>query len=172
MGSQMKKVIDSFTIAAGHAFLSNFHPSTITVEGKKYATIEHAYQAYKTLDESSRDLIRKSKSPADAKKLGRGVQMRPDWDEVKVDLMRGFVRKKFESPFLAHELLGTGDAELVYGNTWNDKFWGVCRGTGLNWLGRILMETRDELRRNPDYRPEDKHETSSGGETGPEVEKS
>ena len=141
-----KKVIDSFTIAAGYPFLSNFHPSTITVEGKKYATIEHAYQSYKTLDEGSRELIRAAKSPADAKKLGRGVQLRPDWDEVKVDLMRDFVRKKFESPFLAHQLLRTGDADLVHGNTWNDRFWGVCRGTGENWLGRILMSERERIR--------------------------
>ena len=138
--------IDSFTIGAGYAFLSNFHPSTIVVDGHKYATVEHAYQAHKTLNEGSRELIRSAADPAAAKKLGRGVEMRPDWDAVKVDLMRQFVRKKFESPFLAHALLGTGDANLVYGNTWNDRFWGVCRGAGHNWLGRILMEVRDEIR--------------------------
>jgi hypothetical protein len=140
-----KKVIESFTLAAGYGFLSNFHPSTIFVEGKSYKTVEHAYQSHKTLDESSRDLIRRCSSPAEAKKLGRGVTIRPDWDEVKIDLMRNFIRKKFENPFLRPLLLSTGDAELVYGNTWNDKFWGVCRGSGLNWLGKILMEVRGEI---------------------------
>jgi N-glycosidase YbiA len=145
-----KKVIDSFTLGAGYAFLSNFHPSTIVLDGKPYKTVEHAYQAHKTLDEGSRELIRNSPDPAQAKKLGRGVTVRPDWDAVKVDLMREFIRKKFESPFLAHMLLETGDSDLVYGNTWNDKFWGVCRGVGQNWLGKILMEVRSELSRIDD----------------------
>lgn len=161
-----RKVIDSFTLGAGYAFLSNFHPSTITVDGKLYKTVEHAYQAHKTLDESARDLIRSAKDPSEAKKLGRSLPLRHDWEEVKVNLMRTFISKKFESPFLAHQLLSTGDSELVYGNTWNDKFWGICRGMGLNWLGKILMETRESLRRDPDYRSEVQNdETGSGGET-------
>ncbi len=141
-----KKIIDSFTLASGHAFLSNFYPSTIWVEGKSWPTVEHAYQAYKTLNEESRELIRKSKDPAIAKKLGRGIEMRPDWDAMKEGLMRDFVRKKFESPFLADLLLKTGDAELIHNNTWNDRVWGVCRGSGANLLGKILMEVRQELK--------------------------
>lgn len=140
-----RKIIDSFTIVNGHEFLSNFHPSTIYIDGKSYKTVEHAYQAHKTLNESSRELIRLSKSPSDAKKLGRGVEIRPDWDAIKIDLMKSFIRKKFENPFLRPMLIETGDAELVYGNTWNDRFWGVCRGSGLNWLGKILMEVREEI---------------------------
>jgi len=79
LGLQMtdRKIIDSFTLASGYAFLSNFHPSTIWVEGKSYPTVEHAYQAHKTLNEESRELIRKAKDPAIAKKLGRGVEMTP-----------------------------------------------------------------------------------------------
>ena len=108
--------------------------------------MEHAYQSHKTLNEDSRELIRTAKDPAIAKKLGRGVEMRPDWDTVKVGLMRDFIREKFGSPFLADQLLATGDAELVHGNTWNDRVWGVCRGSGENLLGKILMEVRQELK--------------------------
>lgn len=143
--SEKKLVIESFTIASGYPFLSNFYPSTIYVEGKSYKTVEHAYQAHKTLDESNRDLIRRASSPAEAKKLGRAIVLRPDWDAVKIDLMRSFIRKKFENPFLEPLLINTSDAELIYGNTWNDTYWGVCRGTGLNWLGKILMEVRKEI---------------------------
>jgi ribA/ribD-fused uncharacterized protein len=149
MSEDNKKVIDSFTKASGYGFLSNFHPSTIYVDGKSYPTVEHAIQAHKTTDEKSRDLIRRASSPGEAKKLGRAVQLRTDWEEVKVDLMRSFVRKKFENPFLRPLLLQTEDAELIEGNTWNDRFWGVCRGSGQNWLGKILMEVRDEIRRHP-----------------------
>ena len=79
-----KKIIDSFTASAGYAYLSNFYASTIYVEGKPYATIEHAYQAHKTLDESSRQLIRKTTSPAEAKKLGRALVLREDWEQVNI----------------------------------------------------------------------------------------
>lgn len=144
---QEADVIDSFTIASGYAYLSNFHPSTIYVNGKSYPTVEHAYQAHKALDESSHELIRKSKTPAEAKKLGRAVGLRQDWDSIKLELMRTFIKKKFENPLLRPLLLSTGDKKLVYGNTWNDRFFGVCRGSGDNWLGRILMEVREEARR-------------------------
>lgn len=128
-------------------FLSNFYEATIYVDGKKYKSVEHAYQAHKTLDPWSRKLIREAVTPGQAKKLGQGVSLRPDWDSVKVDLMRTFVRKKFENPFLRPLLLATGEAKLVESNTWNDTFWGVCRGVGQNWLGKILMEIRDEIRK-------------------------
>lgn len=141
-----KKIIDSFTIASGYDFLSNFYRSTIWIDGQSWPTIEHAYQAHKTLDLKERETIRNAKDPAIAKRLGRGVTLRGDWDAVKVDLMRSFVRKKFESPFLADLLAKTGDLELVHTNSWNDRVWGVCRGTGQNLLGKILMEVREEIR--------------------------
>jgi ribA/ribD-fused uncharacterized protein len=142
---EQRKIIDSFTISSGYPFLSNFHPSTIYIEGKPYPTVEHAYQSHKTIEKESRELIRRAKSPADAKKLGRAVPLREDWDSVKISLMRDFIKKKFENPFLRHSLLSTGSSELIYGNTWNDKFWGVCKGIGQNWLGKILMEERDRI---------------------------
>lgn len=138
-------VIDSFRFQYG--FLSNFHEAPIYVDGERYRSVEHAYQAYKTLDPWSRRLIREAATPGQAKKLGQGVSLRPDWDAVKVDLMRTFVRKKFDNPFLRPLLLATGNASLVEGNTWNDTFWGVCRGVGQNWLGKILMEIREECRK-------------------------
>jgi hypothetical protein len=135
-------VIDRFV--GDFAFLSNFYESTIYVDGKRYATVEHAYQAYKSLDESVRATIRNAKSPAIAKKLGQSVDIRRDWESARVDLMRTFVRRKFENPFLRPLLIATYPARLVEGNFWNDRFWGICRGTGQNWLGRILEEVREE----------------------------
>lgn len=166
-----RKIIDSFTLVSGYGFLSNFHTSSIWVNGKKYSSVEHAYQAHKTTDESSHELIRNSKSPAEAKKLGRSLPLRSDWEEVKIPLMREFIQKKFENPFLAHQLLSTGDAELVYGNKWNDRFWGICRGSGQNILGIILMETRDNLKKSQVDSLEVNDETSNCCETRPEDEK-
>lgn len=127
------------------AFLSNFHPSTISHRGKLWATVEAAYQAMKTVDPEQQETIRKAKSAAIAKKLGRTVTIRPDWENVKVEVMRELVREKFKNPLLREMLLATDGADLIETNYWNDSFWGVCRGHGQNWLGRILMETRAEI---------------------------
>jgi ribA/ribD-fused uncharacterized protein len=141
---EQTNVIDRFINK--FAFLSNFYPSTISYDGKLWPTVEHVYQAYKSLDENVRVTIHKARSPGEAKKLGQLLVIREDWEPVKVDLMRTFVKKKFENPFLREMLLATGDAKLVEGNYWNDKFWGVCRGVGQNWLGRILMDVREQVR--------------------------
>lgn len=153
-----KKLIDSFTQTSGFGFLSNFYASTISIDGKLYPTVEHAYQAHKTINDSSRELIRKSGSPQQAKKLGRALPLRQDWDDVKLPLMRKFLVEKFKNPLLRPLLLETGDAELVYKNTWNDKFWGVCRGSGENWLGRLLEEIREEARK--EYADDQRHFSS------------
>lgn len=126
-------------------FLSNFHSATIVIDGKFYPTVEHAYQAFKTLDPGAHETIRNARTPGEAKRLGRCISLRPDWEDVKVGLMRDFVRLKFENPFLRPMLMATGDARLVEGNHWNDTFWGVCRGKGRNMLGQILMEIRSEI---------------------------
>lgn len=126
-------------------FLSNFHDSTITFEGKRYPSVEHAYQAAKSLDPDVREMVRKAKSPGVAKRMGRLIELRPDWESVKVEIMTTLVRKKFENPFLRPLLLATEDVELIEGNNWNDTFWGVCRGKGQNMLGKILMEVRKEV---------------------------
>ena len=64
------------------------------------------------------------------------------------DKVADFIRKKFESPFLADLLIKTEDSELIFGNTWNDRVWGICRGTGENLLGKILMKVRQELKKS------------------------
>lgn len=136
-----KPAITSFT--GEYRFLSNFYRVDVELgrDGDVYPTVENAYQAAKTTDRSERIPFR-SCTPGQAKRMGRRLELRPDWEEVKVDIMRHLLRQKFASGPLARLLLATGDAELVEGNTWNDTFWGVCRGKGRNMLGKLLMETR------------------------------
>lgn len=149
-----KRTIDRFTKEEGYDFLSNFYRSTVSFEGKLYPTVEHAYQASKTTDEKVREVIRRAPSPAEAKKLGQGVPLRHDWADVRLGVMRSLVREKFENPFLRPLLMATDDAELILNNKWNDKFWGVCRGVGENWLGRILMEERRRIKEEDDSNPQ------------------
>lgn len=126
-------------------FLSNFYPSKITFEGIEYKTVEHAFQAAKTTDNFERYTIAMMPTPGRAKQMGRSISLRPDWEEVKEGVMETCLREKFAIPELREKLLATGDEELIEGNTWNDRFWGVCNGEGKNKLGKLLMKIRKEL---------------------------
>ena len=137
--------IDKFD-GTEYGFLSNFYSSPIKYEGIEYPTVEHMFQALKTLDMTERMRIASATTPGQAKRMGRGVPLRADWEEVKVDVMRTALELKFSNPTLKNKLISTGDAELIEGNTWNDRFWGVCCGTGRNMLGTLLMELRDKLK--------------------------
>lgn len=139
--------IDSFD--GDYRFLSNFYKASVVLDGSVYETVEHAYQAAKTLDPSERVKVRRCSSPGRAKKAGRQLSIRKDWEEKKLDTMRQLVLAKFlRSRKLAKALLETGEAQLVEGNNWNDTFWGVCRGKGDNHLGKILMWVRSVLSGN------------------------
>jgi ribA/ribD-fused uncharacterized protein len=130
-----------------YRFLSNFWPATIDFEGITYPTVEHAYQAAKTLDINQRRRIAALPTPSDAKRQGRALALRADWEHVKFDVMEGCVREKFtRHADLRAALLSTGDAPLEEGNTWGDRVWGIYEGQGENRLGKILMKVRQELR--------------------------
>lgn len=139
--------IDSFS--GTFRFLSNFYPASVYYEGIIYPTSEHAFQAVKTTDENQRLNIAMLETPGEAKKYGKTVRMRPAWDDVKVGVMAEIVEAKFtQNPDLLEKLLATDDIELVEGNTWGDKFWGVSGGAGENYLGKVLMELRQRLNTN------------------------
>jgi len=123
--------------------------------GIAYPTSEHAYQAAKTLNENSRMNISILGTPSEAKRYGKTVQLRADWDEVKLEIMAEIVRAKFiQNPTLREKLLATDDAILEEGNNWGDTYWGVCKGSGENNLGKVLMELRDCLNTNTTERTE------------------
>lgn len=136
--------IDSFR--GKYYFLSNFFPSKITIFGLAYNNAEAAFQAMKCIDPIHRKAFAELE-PSKAKKKGRIVHLRPDWEDVKEDYMYEIVKAKFtQNEDLKRQLLATGDNILVEGNTWNDTYWGICRGRGQNKLGKILMRVRKELR--------------------------
>ena len=127
-------------------FLSNFHFSPVLYDGYNYLTVEHAYQAAKTIDQIERYQIQTTPKAAEAKFFGQKVTLRDDWECVKIAVMSELVLQKFAAwPKLRKKLLATGNAELIEGNHWGDTFWGVCKGKGHNNLGKILMDVRDIL---------------------------
>lgn len=127
-------------------FLSNFYAHPVVFQGITYPTNEHAFQAAKTMDISEKRKILSMSTPGEAKRAGRKVNLIPLWDAIKDDIMYHICKKKFSDPVLKKMLLDTGDAELIEGNTWRDKYWGVYNGVGENKLGKILMRIRDEMR--------------------------
>lgn len=135
-----------------YAFLSNFWTSPIEFEGIVYPTNEHFFQAMKTLDPKARKAIAAAPTPGKAKRMGRNVQLRADWEQVKEEIMLRGLRLKFKDPHLRISLLMTGDQELIEGNWWHDNTWGNCSCErchvihGRNLLGKLLMKVRQEIK--------------------------
>lgn len=122
-----------------------------------YATVEHAYQAAKTFEHAKRHLFawgldhQRNISAGEAKKIGKKLLMRPDWDTIKLAVMEGCLRQKFaKGTRLALLLKATHDRALIEGNTWGDRYWGVIKEIdgnliGENHLGKLLMKIRGEM---------------------------
>lgn len=127
---------------------SNFSAHPFELEGLEWPTAEHYFQAKKFAGTEIEQVVRASRSPMDAARLGRdaSLPLRPDWDQVKVDVMRRALMAKFSQNSGALEvLLSTGSARIVE-HTQNDAFWGDGGdGTGRNMLGELLMEVRSVL---------------------------
>jgi hypothetical protein len=132
-----------------HREFSNFAPFGIDLDDARWPTVEHYYQAQKFTDAALRQAIRKAEKPPIAKSLAdkNKAAIRPDWDQVKDDVMDRAVRRKFElHPELKAMLLATGAEELIESAP-TDTYWGAGRdGTGQNKLGKIIARIRDELR--------------------------
>ena len=134
------------------AFLSNFYWNEIEHEGIVYPTNEHFFQAMKTLDNDERRQIANCLTPGQAKRMGRRVALRSDWESVKEDVMLLGLCLKFADEQLADWLLETGDEELIEGTTWHDNEWGNCSCPkctnieGKNKLGKLLMRVRDMIK--------------------------
>lgn len=134
--------IDSFR--GEYHFLSNFYETPVCVYGIKYPNAEAAFQAQKCVLPEEAEAF-KTMSPQMAKRYGRMVQLKPNWEQIKDSVMLTVVRAKFKNPVLKDLLLNTGAAELIEGNRWGDTYWGVCNGKGKNRLGEILMTVRTEI---------------------------
>lgn len=141
--------IDSFS--GKYFFLSNFYKASVIYEGLTYPSSEAAYQAQKCIDPKDREAFT-AMDPAEAKRIGQEVELRKDWNDVKVSIMTEIVRAKFDQhPDLTERLLATGDAFIEEGNDWGDRIWGTVDGQGSNYMGIILMQVREDLGKNKYY---------------------
>lgn len=134
-------------------FLSNFYPFQVKMEGMVYPSVEHAYQAAKSLDMVDRRMIAELSTPGKAKRAGRILRIRNDWMNIRIPVMEYLVRQKFgKNSILREKLIETYPEELIEGNDWGDTFWGMVAEykdknpmwIGENHLGEILMKIRQE----------------------------
>jgi len=137
-----------------YRWLSNFWPVVVELDGVRYGSVEHAYQAAKSLDPIYRAKLAALPSDAAkmAKRIGHSAKLRPDWNAVRFVVMLDLLRQKFLDPDLSRKLQETGNRELVEGNWWHDVVWGKCTckrkghvNEGANRLGLMLMEIRKSL---------------------------
>ena len=138
-----------YSTKGDYGCFSNFSGHPFKLKGKTWPTTEHYFQAQKFAGAADEEEIRRTPSPMIAARKGRSRKrpLRPDWEQVKDDIMREAVLAKFQQhDDLREMLLSTGDADIVEKTT-RDYYWGCGnKGTGKNMLGRILMETRNALR--------------------------
>lgn len=131
-----------------YRWLSNFLPCKISLRGRIFYSVEHAYMSEKNNSDSWKDLCASHIPAGEIKKLSKEIKLRPDWEEVKLLVMEHCLRQKFNQAPYSDKLKGTGDIHIQEGNYWNDTFWGVCLRTneGLNHLGKLIMKIREEIR--------------------------
>lgn len=143
-------LIDSFRDE--YRFLSNFYPAPIQYGDKIFPSSEHLYQAMKCTNIADAELVRTHPFKG-LKEFARSLPLDPDWDNIKDDVMRTALWGKFtQNAEVRSQLLATGDDEILEGNYWCDQYYGSCTCEkhehipGLNKLGIMLMELRQELR--------------------------
>ncbi len=121
-------------------FLSNMYPHPIEHNGLVFSCVEAAFQASKCPGRESEFV---GIDGFEAKRRGRKVKLRDDWEKRKVGFMLFWLRKKFADGGMKKRLVGV-KGPLVEENDWGDRYWGVCGGVGENMLGRLLEQVRSE----------------------------
>lgn len=127
------------------SFLSNFHEKSFSYKEKIWPTSEHAYQAMKSRYEEVQEWIRNSHTPGIAKKRGKQIDIRRDWDFIKLEVMEEILQYKFQDYELRQKLLDTKPYQLIEYTTWNDTYWGTNTELyGQNHLGILLTKLRND----------------------------
>lgn len=129
-----------------YGFMGNFYKARFFIYGRWWGFVEAPYQAEKTSIQSEKDEIWAAKKANDSRLLGQKVTMRPDWNEVKRQVMYECCMAKFlQHPELRKQLMETGEEELMEDSP-VDYYWGCgADGSGQNMLGQVLMQIRKEL---------------------------
>lgn len=131
-------------------WLSNFYSVPIFYKGTLYQSSEAAYMSQRNHSEEWKKFCADPFSKANLiKRQSKLIEDRPDWPQVKLQVMEEVLRIKFSVPYLREKLIATGNQNIQEGNDWKDQFWGIRfdmqPNYGENHLGRLIMKIRDEL---------------------------
>ncbi len=140
-----------YDISSEYGCFSNFSRHGFILDDLYWITSEHYFQAQKFLLTNHLEEIRNCNTPREAAKMGRerSRPLRPDWEQVKDDIMRSCVHCKFATHTDIREILIATGEQLIVENAPKDDYWGCgADGSGKNMLGKILMEVRDKLRKS------------------------
>jgi ribA/ribD-fused uncharacterized protein len=139
--------------------LSNMAPGfPVVVNHVRFWTSEALYQCCRYPDAPDvQRLIASQRSPMTAKMKSKKYRDRTriDWENIRVRVMRWSLRVKLaqNQDRFGQLLLATGDRPIVEESA-KDQFWGAKAQNGdalagVNVLGRLLMELREQLRTAP-----------------------
>lgn len=138
---------DILEFSGENRWLSNFTPCKVELDSVTYPSVEHAYQAAKSPIHARSEYL--TCTAGNAKKLGSVKELPENWDTQKLEVMKHLLKQKFTlETELGQKLLATYPVQIIEGNAWKDRFWGVYQGCGLNLLGKMIMEIREELYQN------------------------
>jgi ribA/ribD-fused uncharacterized protein len=138
-----------------YRWLSNFERCEILYKGILYKSSEAAFQAQKTLNIKARYIFAKLNA-REAKTMGAIVNIRPDWEDVKLEIMEEICRVKFNLHQFKAKLIDTGMMNIIESNYWGDTYWGICDGIGENNLGKIIMKIREEIKEEIKFKEDEK----------------
>lgn len=130
-----------------YAWLSNFTPVKIIIQGIEFNSVEHAYMSRKSDDEGWVEFCANTKSAAEVKKASHKIKLKEGWNKIKFDIMYQYLEQKFNQEPFKTKLIETGNTHIMEGNWWNDTYWGVClkKNAGENTLGKLIMFIRQDL---------------------------
>lgn len=139
-----------FKVPDPYGFFSNFSRHPIMMgDGKIYPTSEHFYQSQKTTDPQLSENIRTAQSAQIAFNLGQKVELRPDWESIKIPIMAQALWAKFTQHKDCQDMLLGTTGEIIENNP-KDYFWAVGSDwSGENHLGKLLVGIRDAMHKIP-----------------------
>ena len=131
-----------------YRWLSNFYKlqEPRDLYGCVFYYTENLYQAFKC-NKADDFILMASLTPGEAKQFGKRVELNPDFEANKLSIMKQILDIKFRQEYFKRRLLATGNCLIFEENSWKDFFWGCHNGIGENHLGKIIMEIREELKK-------------------------
>ena len=139
-------MVKNFYENSDHRFLSNMVDCVVQYDGVTYRSVEHAYQAQKSHEDLWKEYCqRQDVNSHQVKRKSHRIDIRDDWEEVKLQIMADLLLQKFKQQPFYSKLLDLQHEYIQEGNYWGDTFWGVCEktGEGRNVLGKLIMNIRN-----------------------------